>query len=458
MKFRMKVTLVVISLLSVMFGIGGTALISITFQNGIEKEKNTAQKSYNMMISTISAVNSVSEWTSSQEVVDAVKDISTKQEIFDGIRISGDDEIFFEGGEGASCMEEIRQQVDSANVACKIIEGSGKHFYQQCGALEVGADTIYLEAAYDISSLYATRNEQQKTFLLIVLGLIIVSAASSYVLSFFLTRPMVRLQNVASRIGQGDYELRSRIETRDEIGNLSKEFDKMADSLVETVERQNQFVGDFTHEIKTPMTSIIGYADLIRSDAIGKEDVINAANYIFSEGKRLERLSIKMLELMVVDNDTVELSPQSPATLIWDSTEPLRQEYSQLGISLETDCEEGQCNLEPDLFVSLLVNLLENSKRAMPEGGNLRVSCRMTSDGCQLVVADTGCGIPQEALNKITDAFYRVDKARSRAMGGAGLGLALCNRIVNLHKGHMSIESRVGVGTTFTINIRGGKA
>ena len=98
MKFRMKVTLVVISLLSVMFGIGGTALISITFQNGIEKEKNTAQKSYNMMISTISAVNSVSEWTSSQEVVDAVKDISTKQEIFDGIRISGDDEIFFEGG------------------------------------------------------------------------------------------------------------------------------------------------------------------------------------------------------------------------------------------------------------------------------------------------------------------------------------------------------------------------
>ena len=294
--------------------------------------------------------------------------------------------------------------------------------------------------------------------MLIVLGLIIVSAASSYVLSFFLTRPMVRLQNVASRIGQGDYELRSRIETRDEIGNLSKEFDKMADSLVETVERQNQFVGDFTHEIKTPMTSIIGYADLIRSDAIGKEDVINAANYIFSEGKRLERLSIKMLELMVVDNDTVELSPQSPATLIWDSTEPLRQEYSQLGISLETDCEEGQCNLEPDLFVSLLVNLLENSKRAMPEGGNLRVSCRMTSDGCQLVVADTGCGIPQEALNKITDAFYRVDKARSRAMGGAGLGLALCNRIVNLHKGHMSIESRVGVGTTFTINIRGGKA
>lgn len=458
MKFRMKVTLVVISLLSIMFGIGGTAIISITFQNGIEKEKNIARKSYNTMISTILAVNSVSEWTSAQEVVEAVKDISTKQEIFDGIRISGEDEIFFEGGEVTSYIKEISHYVENSCVNCEIVESKGKHYYQQCGALEVGTDTIYLEAVYDISDLYATRNEQQKAFLLIVLGLIFVSAATSYVLSFFLTRPMVRLQNVASRIGQGDYELRSRIETRDEIGNLSNEFDKMADSLVEAVERQNQFVGDFTHEIKTPMTSIIGYADLIRTDAIGKEDVINAANYIFSEGKRLERLSIKMLELMVVNNDTIELSPQSPATLIKDATEPLRQEYHQLGISLETDCQEGQCNLEPDLFVSLLVNLLENAKRAMPEGGNLSVICRMTSDGCQLVVADTGCGIPQEALNKITDAFYRVDKARSRAMGGAGLGLALCNRIVNLHKGNMSIESRVGVGTTFTINIRGGKA
>lgn len=123
---------------------------------------------------------------------------------------------------------------------------------------------------------------------------------------------------------------------------------------------------------------------------------------------------------------------------------------------LQCRCEEGMCMLEPDLVKSLLVNLLDNARKAMDGGGNIYVVSEMLPDGCRIRVLDTGRGIPQEEIAHITEAFYRVDKSRSRAQGGVGLGLSLCSEIVQLHNGTMSFASRVGNGTCVTVELKGG--
>ena len=130
--------------------------------------------------------------------------------------------------------------------------------------------------------------------------------------------------------------------------------------------------------------------------------------------------------------------------------EHLKRVYAQKGIALQYRTAEGMCFLEPDLFKTLLVNLMDNARKALDNGGYIYVWQEMLPDGCRP-------GIPPEAIAHLTEAFYRVDKSRSRAQGGAGLGLSLCNEIVQLHGGTMQFESRVGNGTVVTVELKGGR-
>ena len=216
--------------------------------------------------------------------------------------------------------------------------------------------------------------------------------------------------------------------SRDEVGQLAADFNRMAGQLEQNVNRiqesmalQERFMADFSHEMKTPMTSIIGYADLLRSQVLTPDEQMDAANLVAGLLEHLKRL------------------------------------YAQKGIALQYRTEEGACFLEPDLFKTLLVNLMDNARKALDNGGNIYVWQEMLPDGCRVRVLDNGRGIPPEALAHLTEAFYRVDKSRSRAQGGAGLGLSLCNEIVQLHGGTMQFESRVGNGTVVTVELKGGR-
>lgn len=217
-------------------------------------------------------------------------------------------------------------------------------------------------------------------------------------------------------------------------------------------------MGSFAHELKTPMTSIIGYADLLRSQELSEQDRRDAANYVFSEGKRLESLSLKLLDLLVLEKEDLPMQACSPKTLIEATAREFHPILKQQQISLTCRCEKGSCLLEPDLFKSLLYNLMDNARKALDHGGHILLQCEIIEDGCRLQVVDNGRGMPEAALNRVTEAFYRVDKSRSRAQGGAGLGLALCRRIVELHRGDIQFQSREGVGTCVSVTLRGGRA
>lgn len=464
MKFRYKVTICMISLIALIFGIGGTALLYVSFQNSVESEKSLAAKSFNMVIRTMSIMSQTSTWTTTNEISSDFAKIIDQNDIFSSVSLHKNGELIYRSNESVNFSDEVTYSIDNGTVLYKIINQNGQHYIQLASVLEVGSLDLYMDAFYDITRIYEQRREQQRLYQLIFLFVVLCSAFFSYVLSYILTKPISRLKRTAGQIADGNYAIRSYVNTNDEIGELSAEFNHMADALVDkmeelnaAMERQKQFIGNFTHELKTPMTSMIGYADLLRRQTLTEEEQIDAANYIFSESKRLERLSIKMLELIVAEDDKKELTLQNPSYLVEFLVKHYAPYLHKSGIELETSCEAGKCRLEPDYFVSLLVNLLENARRSMEKGGIIQIHLTMTEDGCMLSVEDSGCGIPEDKLTHITEAFYRVDKARSRAFGGAGLGLSLCDRIAKRHNGNMSIESKVGVGTRVLVWLRGGR-
>lgn len=465
MKFRLKITFCMLCLMAVLFGIGSSALIAISFQDGLDREKEAAKNSYRMLIYTLQMTGELETWSSTEEIQALFRQLSDQGGSWSAISLYSEDGRLYSSGDAAEYFQDPRGTVDTQHCAITYFEdGAGERYLQLSGAFLAGDRTLYLDMAHNISMLYRTREQQQAAYRRIFLGMTVLCAALAYTMALVLTRSLSRLSKGAREIAQGNFSYRSGIRSGDEIGRLSEDFDRMAGQveqnildLKESVERQERFVSSFTHELKTPMTAVLGYADLLRSQDLTEEERRDAANYIFSEGKRLERLSLKLLDIYVADQGEVVLSEQNPGRIVRDMVGHLEPGYREQGIVLTCRCGKGRCLLEPDLFRSLLVNLLDNARKALSDGGEVVVSVETTDEGCTLCVEDNGPGIPAESLERLTEAFYRVDKSRSRRQGGAGLGLTLCAKIAELHKGSLYFESQEGRGTKVTAELKGGR-
>lgn len=180
--------------------------------------------------------------------------------------------------------------------------------------ISADAGDVYLNIVRDISDIFESRNGQLWNFYGIMSFILLFTAIFSYVISYYLTKPLSQLSKVARQISEGDLSARAGIENSDEVGQLALDIDEMAASLEKNIEelndavrRQEDFVGNFAHELKTPLTSIIGYADMLRSRKLDEETMFSFANYIFTEGKRLESMSFKLLELLVTKQEEISL-------------------------------------------------------------------------------------------------------------------------------------------------------
>ena len=214
-------------------------------------------------------------------------------------------------------------------------------------------------------------------------------------------------------------------------------------------------MGAFAHELKTPMTSIIGFADLLRQGNLDENTRMMAAEYIYTEGHRLERLSFKLLELLLLKKDELVMKQVWLASFLGEIQRALEPAMKAKGLRLVCRADQVPVVLEPDLVKSLLYNLVDNASKAMDGSGLIVLMGAAVEGGCQFQVADNGRGMEEKDIARITEAFYRVDKARSRSQGGAGLGLALCKQIVELHDGDIHFASEPGKGTRVTVTLRG---
>lgn len=215
-------------------------------------------------------------------------------------------------------------------------------------------------------------------------------------------------------------------------------------------------MNSFAHEIKTPLTSIIGYADLLRSRNMTEEQLRINANYIFSEGRRMEALSRKLMDLIVLEKQDFSLRAMPMDKFLYRIGGALRPVLESQGIQFAVRAQKCTVLIEPDLMETVCMNLLDNARKAVGDGGTIVLEGIVTEHWYCVRVTDNGKGIPAEELSRITEAFYMVDKSRSRAQGGAGLGLAVCKKIVDLHKGTLEFKSVDGQGTMVMVWLQRG--
>nr|WP_122012135.1 HAMP domain-containing sensor histidine kinase [Maliibacterium massiliense] len=323
--------------------------------------------------------------------------------------------------------------------------------------LETSAPVL-LETARDVSGVFAQRSALYAQYRLLSIAIFSACAIVMAGISLWMTRPLRRLSATTRSIAEGHYGQRAAVRSHDEIGAFSESFNKMADALedkmveLERVARQREdFVASFAHELKTPLTAIIGYADMLRSQEMSLEQSFTAASYIFSEGKRLESLSLKLLDLIVLRKQDYTLRRANGRILLEDIAGLLAPAVAEYGMLLRVEADDAVISVESDLIKTLLVNLVDNARKASRPGDEILLFGRFYGHSYVMGVTDHGYGIPPEELDKITEAFYMVDKSRARAQNGAGLGLALCQSIAQLHEAHLQFESQVGVGTTVTL-------
>ena len=299
-----------------------------------------------------------------------------------------------------------------------------------------------------------------RNFSLFLTAILLLSGLIIYFITKLLTRPLENLNTVTDKFAEGKFDTRSEVTSRDEVGLLSEKFNHMADSVEEHIDeledmihRRDQFVADFTHEIKTPMTTIIGYADIIRSVDLPREDEINAASYIYSEGRRLEQMSAHLFDLIYLKDGTVPKQPVNSVALGEAVIKTVKPSIEKAGLKLDYSFDDTTIMGDSALLATAFINLLDNARKASSKGSEVSFTGKKDGDKYRFVVEDHGIGISEEDLGKICDEFYMVDKSRSRKEGGAGLGMSLVNAIMREHGFEFSIESELGKGTRMIVII-----
>lgn len=307
----------------------------------------------------------------------------------------------------------------------------------------------------DVTSVYTDLLALSYRFSRISLLVILCTAALITLLVRTILRPIQRLKESTSLIAAGVYDRRIAVDEQDEVGSLAMDFNVMAqavenrvEALKEEAERRTLFVSALTHELKTPMTSIKGNAETLLMTKMDEEEREAALLQIDADCTRVERLSHKLMQLLVLKrSDDIEPKPQSVAELLAMVCDAAKEQLKRRGLALRVENHMQQLKMDKDLLCELLLNLIDNAGKASPRGSVIALRAR----GDIISVSDSGHGIPPEELHRLTEPFYMVDKARSRKQGGMGLGLALAQEIARLHGAHLAFESEVGKGTTVKV-------
>lgn len=339
------------------------------------------------------------------------------------------------------------------------------YYIHVAAPITIRNEQLYIESYRNINDLFVNRDLQYHTSFYLMIIMIVTGGGISFAVSMWLTHPITRLSAATRRFERGDFTQRVNIKGTDELALLAKDFNSMAKRVEQTVEdlkeaaqRQEDFVNNFAHELKTPLTSIIGYADMIRSKKMPPELIVESANYIFGEGKRLESLSMKLMEIIILKHQNLSLQSVDICRLLKSIEGAYRPIFNNSNIEFRVMCEPAIIEIEPDLIKTVCINLLDNARKAIPKEGKILMIGRVTDQGYAISIQDTGIGMSETELTRITEAFYMIDKSRARALGSAGLGLSICSEIIKLHGGSLTFQSAPQVGTCATIHLKGGSS
>ena len=464
MKFSYKILLCMIMTMALAFGVSGYLFINYVFQNSMEREVGQAlnESSILQFAFETAALNIPSKYEVLQN--GTIEQIGLKLESSGGegrrlLRLSDENRLPLYASDGFVEDTDFLEQIVASTRMYRVIQREN-HYYVQTGAVISSLDrAIYLETMKDVTEVFAERTGGFRVYRQMMVVVLLASSAIMLLLAHLLTRPIRILTRATKKMAKGDYSYRAKQVSNDEMGQLTRDFNRMANALEDTilkleeeVQAREDFIGAFSHELKTPLTAIIGYADLLRSRKLDEEKAFLSANYIYTEGKRLESMAFRLLDMTVARHSRVELQEMDVA-ILFAYLQELHEADHESGLVFRFDYQPGRVLGEEDLLKTVLNNLVDNACKASEPGGKIEITGARTEAGYRFSVRDYGVGIAPEEIKKITQAFYMVDKSRSRSRNGAGLGLALCTEILKLHDSELEIESTVGEGSCISFTI-----
>lgn len=447
MKFWLKLMLCIIVIISIILSFSRYIIVRQNFINSINSvayqymNQNNMQRYY--LESNI--INNVKngEEINKETIVNLVESLYSYMESDNCIGIYiGDREKIFSNFDNIDNLNVDKLFSDESDKYClKQIDGINYMIYSSY--LSINKESMYIVNIYDISTIYEERNSQIKEIMYIDIIVLIISSIFISIFSILFTRPIKKLNNMSRKISDGKFNERVNLTSNDEIGELADNFNIMAEEIENRIKQKDDFVNGFTHEIKTPMTTIIGYSDLLRLKRNDEEVTIKSLNYIYSEAKRLEELSHKLMTLMSLSEDRIELKSNKIKKFV----ERIIEKTVFYDIQIKTNLEESTVKFDEILLEVVLKNLISNAYKAEPKDNQILVEGKKINNKYRISVIDTGRGIPKEHINRVTEDFYMVDKSRSRKNGGSGIGLSLCNKILILHNSKINIKSEENIGT-----------
>lgn len=443
----------------------GNVILQVTFAMNLTRERENDEKdlwlfrySLEASLDALPDKYTVGESTA----VDIVKNI---YENVDG----GQDYIRIWRNDGFLLYENRSLPEEKWGIRIKPSEGATRirnvgerHYLESLILLEIDSGTIEVEKFRDIEYVYEIQQKILQIYIVVLGGMILLSFPVAALISRSITKPVRNLNTVTNRLAKGDYDSRAKVRGSDEFAELTRHFNQMADNLQDNIIKLENFTGAFAHEMRTPLTSIIGYSEMLLTMDLPENDRITCAGYINSQGKRLEKLSNKMLELSGIAHGEIRFEEINIKDLFESIEGIVSFSLDQKKVKLRKSADDAVIFGDRDLVLTLLSNLTDNARKAVGLGGIIELTAKKrtyegnsheTGNCTVITVRDDGIGIDGDEIKRITEAFYMVDKSRSRKEGGAGLGLALCEEIIKLHKWQWDIRSTKGVGTQIEIII-----
>lgn len=458
MKFSYKIVLCSLITMAAAFGIGGYFFVNDVFRASLEREIEQATDDGSILRFAFetAALNIPSKYDILQNSV--IEEIGANLENSGQgsrrlLRLSDEKQEVLYASDGFAADTALLTGLEEHLRAYRIIH-LDRHYYIQTGTMfHALGRVLYLETMRDVTEVYAERTRGFAVYRGLTILILVCSSIVMYIFSCWLTKPVRLLTRATKKMTAGDYSYRAEQISSDEMGQLTMDFNHMSkvveehiQKLQEEVRAREDFIAAFSHELKTPLTAVIGYADMLRSRKLDDEKHFLSANYIYTEGKRLEAMSLRLLDI-IVTRRYVHEPQETDVAVLFGYLQDLYAEKEEQTVVFRY--EPGRITAEVNLLKSVLLNLADNACKASEPGGLVEVSGENREEGYCFAVKDYGVGIPPEECRKITEAFYMVDKSRSRSRNGAGLGLALCVEILRLHGSTLMIESEPGKGSLF---------
>lgn len=321
----------------------------------------------------------------------------------------------------------------------------------------------------DYTDLYKTGKDLIDMIEIASLILFVIIVVVAFIISREITSPIEKLNKLTKRISEGDFNVSVNIKSRDEIGELSENFNLMAEKIktqmnkiiedsesIKTLEsHRKNFFDNVTHELKTPLTTILGYSQIIEENGFKKDEEFfeKGIKYIISESERLRRMVIGLLEFSQIEKE-YNFKQFNLSQLIANTCEELQIKANRYNININSEIQNELLVMgDKDKLKQVFINVIDNSIKYGFENSIIRVRAMGEKENIEITVEDSGEGILEDKLQNIFQPFYRANKSNCAEKGSSGLGLSISKAIIDRHKGKITIESKLKVGTIVTIEL-----